>query len=50
MLTWRRRIKIAVGAARGLVHLHSTAPRPVIHRDLKTSNILLDAVSFSSTT
>ncbi|RVW82351.1 putative serine/threonine-protein kinase PBL3 [Vitis vinifera] len=41
-LTWRRRIKIAVGAARGLDHLH-TVPRPIIHRDLKTSNVLLDA-------
>ncbi|RVW80628.1 probable serine/threonine-protein kinase PBL11 [Vitis vinifera] len=41
-LTWGRRIKIAVGVARGLDHLH-TVPRPIIHRDLKTSNVLLDA-------
>ncbi|KAK6280816.1 hypothetical protein POUND7_014641 [Theobroma cacao] len=41
-LNCSRRIKIAVGAARAVDYLH-TRPKPVIHRDLKASNILLDA-------
>ncbi|KAB1203534.1 Serine/threonine-protein kinase PBS1 [Morella rubra] len=41
-LTWSRRIKIAVGAARGLEYLHCKADPPVIYRDLKSANILLD--------
>ncbi|CAN1293558.1 Probable serine/threonine-protein kinase PBL17 [Linum perenne] len=40
-LTWSKRIKIAQDAAKGLAFLHD-AERPVIYRDLKTSNILLD--------
>jgi len=35
-------MKIAAGAAKGLEHLHDTANPPVIYRDLKPSNILLD--------
>ncbi|KAJ6860674.1 hypothetical protein NC651_036912 [Populus alba x Populus x berolinensis] len=38
-----RRMKIALGAAQGLAFLHEEADRPVIYRDFKTSNILLDA-------
>ncbi|KAE8682972.1 Kinase 2B isoform 1 [Hibiscus syriacus] len=41
-LNWSRRIKIAIGIARAVDYLHSCA-RPVIHRDLKASNVLLDA-------
>ncbi|KAL8257878.1 hypothetical protein R6Q59_029919 [Mikania micrantha] len=41
-LDWRTRLKIAVGAARGLEYLHCKANPPVIYRDLKSSNILLD--------
>lgn len=41
-LTWSRRMKVALDAARGLAFLHE-ADMPVIYRDLKTSNILLDA-------
>eukprot|EP00250_Pteridium_aquilinum_P014571 c22067_g3_i2 orf=173-1438(+) len=41
-LPWAIRIKVAVGAARGLAFLHE-AERPVIYRDFKTSNILLDS-------
>ena len=35
-------MKIAAGAARGLEHLHDKANPPVIYRDFKSSNILLD--------
>ncbi|XP_015955259.1 probable serine/threonine-protein kinase PBL17 [Arachis duranensis] len=41
-LTWSKRMKIALHAARGLAFLHG-AERPIIYRDFKTSNILLDA-------
>lgn len=40
-LTWRRRLGMALGAARGTLCLHSRSP-PIIHRDLKSPNILLD--------
>ncbi|CAI9100839.1 OLC1v1038023C1 [Oldenlandia corymbosa var. corymbosa] len=40
-LPWSNRIKIALGAAKGLAFLHG-GPEPVIYRDFKTSNILLD--------
>ncbi|KAJ6771307.1 hypothetical protein OIU74_017696 [Salix koriyanagi] len=42
-LPWSIRMKIALGAAEGLAFLHEEAERPVIYRDFKTSNILLDA-------
>ncbi|XP_048595272.1 serine/threonine-protein kinase PBL36-like [Brassica napus] len=42
-LPWSVRMKIAVGAAKGLAFLHEEAEKPVIYRDFKTSNILLDA-------
>ncbi|KAG5564872.1 hypothetical protein RHGRI_000912 [Rhododendron griersonianum] len=41
-LTWPRRMKIALDAARALAFLH-LAERPIIYRDFKTSSILLDA-------
>lgn len=41
-LSWSRRMMIALGAAKGLAFLHN-AERPVIYRDFKTSNILLDS-------
>ncbi|KAJ8631453.1 hypothetical protein MRB53_024776 [Persea americana] len=40
-LDWNTRMKIAVGAAKGLEYLHDKANPPVIYRDLKCSNILL---------
>ncbi|KAK4833888.1 hypothetical protein QYF36_012903 [Acer negundo] len=42
-LPWSIRMKIALGAAKGLTFLHEEAEKPVIYRDFKTSNILLDA-------
>eukprot|EP00257_Ricinus_communis_P017492 XP_015575939.1 LOW QUALITY PROTEIN: probable serine/threonine-protein kinase PBL25 [Ricinus communis] len=41
-LDWFIRMKIALGAAKGLEYLHDKANPPVIYRDLKSSNILLD--------
>ncbi|KAH9300457.1 hypothetical protein KI387_012040, partial [Taxus chinensis] len=41
-LDWQTRISIALGAARGLLFLHSGGERCIIHRDIKSSNILLD--------
>jgi serine/threonine protein kinase len=46
-LPWSTRLKIAVGAAKGLAFLHG-AETPVIYRDFKASNILLDSVSYLS--
>ncbi|TKY71779.1 leucine-rich repeat receptor protein kinase [Spatholobus suberectus] len=41
-MDWIRRLKVALGAARGLAYLHELANPPIIHRDIKSSNILLD--------
>ncbi|VVA13534.1 PREDICTED: probable [Prunus dulcis] len=41
VLTWKERLEIAVDAARGLDYLHNCCKPPIVHRDLKTSNILL---------
>ncbi|CAK9152845.1 unnamed protein product [Ilex paraguariensis] len=40
VLSWAQRVKIAVGAARGLEYLHEKAEPHVIHRDIKSSNVL----------
>nr|TKS11849.1 hypothetical protein D5086_0000068700 [Populus alba] len=42
-LNWHVRLKIALDTARGLEYLHEFCKPAVIHRDLKSSNILLDA-------
>ena len=41
-LDWGARMKIALGAARGLAYLHEDSSPRVIHRDFKSSNILLE--------
>ncbi|KAK4438440.1 putative leucine-rich repeat receptor-like protein kinase [Sesamum alatum] len=41
-LDWMRRLRIALGAARGVQYLHDLANPPIIHRDIKSNNILLD--------
>uniref|UniRef100_A0A1J3GQR3 non-specific serine/threonine protein kinase n=1 Tax=Noccaea caerulescens TaxID=107243 RepID=A0A1J3GQR3_NOCCA len=42
-LSFSMRSQVALGSARGILYLHTEANPPVIHRDIKTSNILLDS-------
>uniref|UniRef100_A0A2P2K7B4 Protein kinase domain-containing protein n=1 Tax=Rhizophora mucronata TaxID=61149 RepID=A0A2P2K7B4_RHIMU len=42
LLSWKHRIKIAMGIANGVAYLHNALSRPVIHRDIKPPFIVLD--------
>ncbi|KAG6506916.1 hypothetical protein ZIOFF_032248 [Zingiber officinale] len=41
-IDWNTRMKIALGAAKGLTYLHDVANPPIIYRDMKVANVLLD--------
>ncbi|KAH9673990.1 putative protein kinase [Citrus sinensis] len=41
VLTWNQRVKVAYGAAKGLEFLHEKVQPPIVHRDVRSSNVLL---------
>lgn len=41
VLTWNQRVKIAFGAAKGLEYLHEKVQPSIVHRDVRSSNVLL---------
>lgn len=43
LLDWKSRVHVIEGIAQGLLYLHHYSRLRIVHRDLKASNILLDA-------
>nr|GMC99984.1 systemin receptor SR160-like [Ipomoea batatas] len=43
VLNWETRLKIAMGATQGLCYMHHDCSPPIVHRDIKSSNILVDS-------
>lgn len=41
VLTWHQRVKVAFGAAKGLEFLHEKCQPSIVHRDVRSSNVLL---------
>lgn len=41
VLTWPQRVRLALGAAKGLLHIHEKGPAPAAHRALRSSNVLV---------
>jgi len=41
VLNWMQRVKIAYGAARGLEYLHEKVQPSIVHRDIRSSNVLI---------
>ncbi|KAG6527666.1 hypothetical protein ZIOFF_009792 [Zingiber officinale] len=42
-LDWGRRMSIVIGTSEGIIHLHQQTTPPIIHQDIKASNVLLDS-------
>jgi serine/threonine protein kinase len=42
-LDWQARFEICLGIARGIAYLHEESSIRIVHRDIKASNVLLDA-------
>jgi len=42
VLHWQTRLNVAQGTAKGILYLHTAYEKPLIHRDVKSANVLLD--------